>query len=181
MLFGLEAPREAVDTLFDSFDPDGSGTIEFRELHRLLRTTVAPAPTPAPAPSLLKGTKWGKTAAKMLIGKSLATERSAAQRLREALAKASGSVHALFLCMDENGDGKISRSEFVGMVPQLELDEQFEAADCDALFSALDRDRSGWIQYSECAAPARCCERPGCGDPRPETRGPAGAGTGGCQ
>ena len=34
---GYEAPREETDALFESFDGDGSGTIEYAELHEMLR------------------------------------------------------------------------------------------------------------------------------------------------
>jgi len=37
---GLEVTREEATELFDEFDPDGSGTIEFKELNALLRRKV---------------------------------------------------------------------------------------------------------------------------------------------
>ena len=36
-LLGFHAPRSAVDALFDSMDPDGSGSISYDELNSLLR------------------------------------------------------------------------------------------------------------------------------------------------
>uniref|UniRef100_A0A7S3BR19 EF-hand domain-containing protein n=1 Tax=Haptolina ericina TaxID=156174 RepID=A0A7S3BR19_9EUKA len=39
-MLGLHAPLETVDALFDSFDLDGSGTIGFKELNRLLRRDI---------------------------------------------------------------------------------------------------------------------------------------------
>ena len=35
-LLGLDASKEAIDDLFDKFDPDGSGEIKYAELRRLL-------------------------------------------------------------------------------------------------------------------------------------------------
>ena len=37
-LLGLEAPLEEIDKLFDSWDPDGSGFLELKELNTLLRS-----------------------------------------------------------------------------------------------------------------------------------------------
>ena len=34
---GLKAPRKEIDALFDEFDPDGSGEIEYKEFNKLLR------------------------------------------------------------------------------------------------------------------------------------------------
>ena len=34
---GLEAHRKEIDALFESWDPDGSGSIEYAELNKLLR------------------------------------------------------------------------------------------------------------------------------------------------
>ena len=34
---GLSAPKKEFDILFDSFDPDGSGKIDYKELNKLLR------------------------------------------------------------------------------------------------------------------------------------------------
>ena len=43
-LFGLGAPLEEIEALYDRFDPNGDGTIEFNELNSLLRKTTAEEP-----------------------------------------------------------------------------------------------------------------------------------------
>ena len=36
-MIGLDVPLDEIDKLFDEWDPDGSGTIEMRELNKFLR------------------------------------------------------------------------------------------------------------------------------------------------
>ena len=49
---GLDAPRVAqgLDALFDTFDPDGSGSIDYNELHKVLDPNPHPHPHPDPHP-----------------------------------------------------------------------------------------------------------------------------------
>merc|ERR1719188_1182909 len=44
---GIHAQREEIDALFDSFDPDHSGSIEYKELSKLLRGPSKSAPSHA--------------------------------------------------------------------------------------------------------------------------------------
>ena len=44
-LLGFDVPKTEIDALFDAFDPDGSGAMEFKELQKMLRHT-APAADP---------------------------------------------------------------------------------------------------------------------------------------
>ena len=45
-VLGLEIPREDADALFDSFDADGGGTVEFSELSKKLKPRVKVNPLP---------------------------------------------------------------------------------------------------------------------------------------
>jgi len=36
-LLGLEVPKKEIDALFDSWDPDGSGKLELKEIGKQLR------------------------------------------------------------------------------------------------------------------------------------------------
>ena len=45
---GLEAPEEAISAVFQSFDPDGDGQIEYGEMHDLLVRSVQEHPTLVP-------------------------------------------------------------------------------------------------------------------------------------
>ena len=43
-MLGFEATKKEIDDLFDSWDPDGGGTLDFKELQRaLMRGDAAPA------------------------------------------------------------------------------------------------------------------------------------------
>ena len=37
---GIDVPRKGVDALFDTFDPDGGGSIDYNELHKALKRRV---------------------------------------------------------------------------------------------------------------------------------------------
>ena len=77
-------------------------------------------------------------------------EKDSVARLREALKKNASSVIKLFAQWDVDGDGKITRAEFTRALPRMQLgDERFETSDADELFTTLDKDRSGSINYHE--------------------------------
>ena len=46
-LLGFDAPKKAIDELFNLWDPDGSGDISFDELKKILSARPKAAPTPA--------------------------------------------------------------------------------------------------------------------------------------
>ena len=69
-----------------------------------------------------KGSKWGQSAAKVLLGQALkGAAEPPVQRLRKALAANATSVVAVFKSWDHDGDGKVSRREFVKSLPKLDL------------------------------------------------------------
>ena len=41
-LLGFDVPKTEIDALFDAFDPDGSGAMEFKELQRCSGTRRPP-------------------------------------------------------------------------------------------------------------------------------------------
>ena len=45
MALGLDLPRMGVDALFDTFDPDGGGSIDYNELYHALKRRVALDPS----------------------------------------------------------------------------------------------------------------------------------------
>jgi hypothetical protein len=99
--------------------------------------------------SLRDASKWNVSTAKVLLSKGMESKVNKVQKLREALSDSRGSVISLFKKWDIDGDGRISRSEFIRGLPRLNMDLRFDAKDADELFSDLDRDGSGWINYKE--------------------------------
>ena len=43
---GLEVPAKDIDTLFDSWDKDGGGSLNFKELQKILRAPAKNTPSP---------------------------------------------------------------------------------------------------------------------------------------
>ena len=150
-LLGLRAPKKDVDDLFDSFDPDSSGTIEFREINAMLRQREEKKPLPVVPKLGGNHGKWGNAVAKVVVGNKLGDMGdNSIDRLREVLKQNAGTVVAMFKKMDVNGDGRITRGEFTRALPRLELSgERFTSKDADSLFTAFDKDRSGSIDYRE--------------------------------
>jgi len=178
---GLQASNEALGALFDTFDPDGSGTIELKELEKMLRNRVGqlagtavmvgsaaaklkskagiPSPPPGAKPTLgRKGSQKGsqKTLARgksgmfqgALGGVGADGEPVDVQaQLRDALVSSGSRVIELFRQWDTDGDGTVSKKEFVRSLPQLGLQATKEEG--GALFDTFDPDGSGSIELKE--------------------------------
>jgi hypothetical protein len=64
------------------------------------------------------------------------------------LKRAKISVKATFEEFDENGDGDISKSEFIEALRKLRIND-LSTMQIDALWNSLDADHSGSIDYRE--------------------------------
>ena len=169
---GLQATKEEGGALFDTFDPDGSGSIELKELEKLLRrkpgassglgagaTKLAGPAAGATKPTLVKkGSQKGsqKTLARgksgmfqgALGGVGADGEPVDVQaQLRDALVSSGSRVIELFRQWDTDGDGTVSKKEFVRSLPQLGLQATKEEG--GALFDTFDPDGSGSIELKE--------------------------------
>ena len=159
---GYDAPAEVIHALFESFDESGNGTIEYEEMHRLLRQRheLQPELQPGGAGELasLKGTpsRLRSRSAEM----SAASERAAtaprlplaAQALQEdlyqSLVRGHSRVLDLFRRWDGDCSGMVDKIEFRRAMTSLGYDEVGEAA-IDSLFDSFDDSANGTIEYEE--------------------------------
>ena len=161
-LLGFTVPRKEIDLLFESFDPDGSGTIELGELNALLRrggevrldSSLEPGAAGAivleskAKHALRKGKlKTGGTKVLAAVKLQAGSGQSIQEQLREALSANAVRVVDLFKEWDTDGDGTVSKKEFRKAIPALGLD--VPRAEIDALFDQFDPDGSGDIALSE--------------------------------
>jgi len=114
---------EDVNELFMSFDGDGSGQMDLKELERLLEKP----------------------------DDSVVSVASTQAKLRETLRQQASRVIDLFKSSDVDGDGEISRKEFrrtLGLMG-ISVPGADSQATYDSLFDAFDLDGSGSITFRE--------------------------------
>lgn len=159
--FGLQAPADAVATVFQSFDKDRDGNIAYNELHRLLIRSVQTHPrlVPVKTKSEMKFNVRKspvKKSSSNLLGDltKLDRERSSdavdpamPDKIRAALQKNFLRVIDLFRQIDDDADGKISVFEFIKAMRELGL--QAPPQEIVPVFNAVDRDHSGFLELRE--------------------------------
>ena len=153
---GMEVPRHAANELFDQFDADGSGEIDFRELNAQLRKSAdIDESLQAGAKGEITLKSKNKTAirkmsaskakdkARTLAGFVVDSSMSVTDQLIAAIHKSKARLLSLFVEWDENGDGQISKGEMLRALRHLGLtngDQDREVI--DELFTRLDKDNS---------------------------------------
>jgi Ca2+-binding EF-hand superfamily protein len=154
-LLGLRGyARSDMDVLFEATDTDKSGQIEYAELWRLLRGGAEVEL----APSLKVNAVAFDVREKGASNACRATprdERFESKPLREpsvdamraALRRNRQRVIDAFRCLDRDGNGAVTRREFMAALPLLGFLSHKETA--DAVFDELDEDSSGSIEYEE--------------------------------
>ena len=150
---GFNESRPNIDAVFESFDTDQSGTISYKELLRgLRRNEDLPAnPSQNDSPKTRKTRKFSMA---VRIEDSDQSPEAVLQRsLRDALVANSARVIDLFREWDEDGNGMVSKDEFLRALPLLGL--QVKAKDAETLFRSFDPDGSGSIELKELQQ-ARC-------------------------
>lgn len=164
----MDSSHEATDAaerLFELLDRDGSGTLDYRELHVALRqSTELGAKLKAGAVAfetevtqkvaLRKQARGKGGGSNTLNGLQLSIEgTSLADQLREALAANLGRTIDLFREWDADGSGWVDKAEFANGLRALGLRAgKREAA---TLFDLLDESRDGKIEYGELHAKLR--------------------------
>ena len=156
--FGMVADAEALTAIFKTFDPDGSGSIEYTELDALLRKSVVKHPKLTPLDERthkkVLETKAPSTAPKkestnMFADLTLQRGPNApnlATQLRAALLERSAKVAELFRILDDDKNGVITCEEFVNaMCVYVDM----PANHLSAVFQSLDADGSGAVEVAE--------------------------------
>ena len=166
---GLTVTREQSDLLFGVFDPDGSGSIDYKEMNKALRSGselhINPALYAGAAGAIVmeaktkhalrKGIKREKTMHEFgdVLGGADKDGRTPQERLRDALSKNATRIVDLFRQWDADGDGQVSKSEFRKAIGVLGLNAAEHVV--DELFDSFDPDHSGMITYQELNAMLR--------------------------
>ena len=154
-LLGSEFSSSAAAALFDRFDVNGSGDIDYTELHSKLR---AGASIELKDQRLHEGAvdfergvqqrvavrqETGKSGSNVVDGLKLQSSgfvlAPILEELRVAIAKNLGRIMHLFKEWDSNNNGVVEREEFARALKFLGLEASAETA--AALFDALDDDR----------------------------------------
>jgi Ca2+-binding EF-hand superfamily protein len=174
-MLGLKVDRSVAEELFDSFDADGSGEIDYKELHHHLRggagVELDAALQDGAAGEIVLDSKNAiatrgaltskqRLEASALQGVQLVAGEagSVAEQLLKALDKNLMRVIDLFREWDDDDSGSVSKKEFRRALPCLGL--RVDKAEADSLFDSFDGDRSGSIEYNELhrAVKRRCLQ-----------------------
>ena len=168
---GYDVPKVEVDALFDSFDKDGNGTIDYRELGRALRrnqrasterTVSELTPTALLTLQQQEEAQGGiansvrNAQANVLRGTVLSSDGDLVSQLSSALASNWGRVTDLFHEMDTDRSGTVSRAEMRAALAHLGLGgSSAHMQAVDVLYDTLDVDGDGEISIKELTAVVR--------------------------
>ena len=152
--------RAELDALFEAIDVDGSGTVELKELHKLLRkgadvqlSAVMQAGAKGAIETEARNRHAVRTHARDGAAASPALEASV-EAMKKAMVRQCARVVDFFRHLDVNGDGTVARKEFGAALPLLGFGSDGRSA-IEALFDALDADGSGTLEYEELNAALR--------------------------
>ena len=152
--------REEVHRLFDSFDHDSSGEVDYNELHKILRDRAAIDDSLLPGGAGLTVTdskndvplrqESGSKRRASLVTSRLepVSVKPMQEQLRAILKYHQARVIDLFKDWDEDGSKQIDREEFRKALASLGVGKQ-QQSEVYRLFDAFDRDKSGSLDYNE--------------------------------
>ena len=149
-----------IDLVFDDFDIDKDGTLDYNELNKMLRQGASVilddalkegaageiATQVRQTHKLRKHRAKGKALPSSVVLK-VSSRLSVQQQLQQVLRDNAVRVIDIFREWDEDGDGLVSKKEFRNAVSALGY--QAPREDVDAVFNLFDEDGSGMIEYGE--------------------------------
>ena len=168
---GVRASPAELEQLFATFDPDRSGTVDYRELNAQLRhiatgahtkpltslayraknryapRKLAHVPSSASVEELIKAEIEDAKRASTWFSKPEQSNKNAIAALRGKLSENASSAIDLLRQWDQDGSGAVSRDEFQNAIKFLGI--KCSAADIDGLFEEMDTDRSGELSLRE--------------------------------
>ena len=140
MGFALYVNDAEIDMVFDDFDEDKLGAIDYKELNAALRKIKLPTAS-------LKKTEPRKNRAAPEVRVRMKTNEEAQDFIRKWLADHKQRVIDLFKDWDEDGNGTIDEKEFRHGLAALGI--RMRSDKVASLFETLDKDSSGEIDYNE--------------------------------
>ena len=148
-----DSPPPASSTgLFALLDADSSGSIDYRELNKKLRKDALQLGSRNKSPLRKRSGSPSKSTSFTLgdvdgDGDGQVDSDEMVAALKKALKENATRIIDLFKEWDEDGDGNVSKKEFLKALPQLGIDVDKETA--STLFDAFDPDGGGDISYKE--------------------------------
>ncbi|KAL1525331.1 hypothetical protein AB1Y20_020191 [Prymnesium parvum] len=152
-LLEFDGPASEINAVFDSFDVDGNGEIDFKELNKHLRSgaDIDLVQRRLQQESMKRAKSNDdfreRHGVSGVSGVACATNRSVQEQLRALLRDNAMRVSDLFRQWDADGSGAISRKEFRQAVKLLEFDGP--ASEINAVFDSFDVDGNGEIDFKE--------------------------------
>ncbi len=148
-----------MEAMFEFLDSDRNGSIDFRELHGLLRCGAdvqLEAALQAGAKGVIEVEARNRyhVRAHARDGASKPLRDASVDEMRAAMVRQASRVTDFYKHLDINGDGRVSKSEFRAALPLLGFGAGGITA-VDKLFEQLDVDGNGYVEYAELQAALR--------------------------
>ena len=148
--------------MFDDFDMDNSGLLDYKELNKQLRQGAGSALDPRLKPGAAgeigttstnkhklrrRDPNAERPKGSVMRGAQLDSDKPVQEQLRDLLTANAVRVIDLFREWDEDHSGTVDKKEFRKALQALGV--QAEKKEIDELFDSFDADRSGSLEYSE--------------------------------
>ena len=151
-VLGFENDPETADKVFEELDEDGSGQLEYEELHKKLRqgaqVTLAPALQDGANGAIPRLANHGTPSRGGILTNTKEQRLATIDDIRESLVVERKRVIDVFRACDADESGKVSKREFRAALPTLGFGAGGRQA-IDTLFSTFDLDANGTIEFSE--------------------------------